>query len=38
MKKQVEIWIRFAEKDILTASEIIENPELTNVDTPLHKQ
>jgi HEPN domain-containing protein len=31
MKKQVEEWLRFAEKDILTVSEIIEIPELTNI-------
>jgi len=31
MKKQVEAWIRFAEKDILTISEIINNPNLTNI-------
>jgi HEPN domain-containing protein len=33
MKKQVEAWIGFAEKDILTISEIIKNPNLTNVAT-----
>ena len=33
MKKQVEAWIGFAEKDILTVSEIIKNPDLTNVVT-----
>ena len=33
MKKQVEAWISFAEKDILTISEIIENPNLTNIAT-----
>jgi len=33
MKKQVEAWIEFAEKDILTVSEIIENPNLTNIAT-----
>ena len=33
MKKQVEAWIKFAESDILTISEIIENPLLTNVVT-----
>jgi HEPN domain-containing protein len=33
MKKQVEDWIRFAEKDIIAASEIIENPNLTNIVT-----
>ena len=31
MKKQVEAWIKFAEKDILTISEIIKNPNLTNI-------
>ena len=31
MKKQVEAWIHFAEKDLLTVSEIIEKAELTNV-------
>ena len=31
MKKQVEAWIKFAEKDILTISEIINNPNLTNI-------
>jgi len=31
MKKQVEAWIKFAEKDLLTVSEIIKKPELTNV-------
>ena len=31
MKKQVEAWIDFAEKDILTISEIINNPALTNI-------
>ena len=30
MKKQVESWIGFAEKDMLTISEIIENHNLTN--------
>ena len=33
MKKQVEAWIGFAEKDILTVSEIIQNPRLTNIVT-----
>jgi HEPN domain-containing protein len=33
MKKQVEAWISFAEKDILTVSEIIEKSELTNIAT-----
>jgi HEPN domain-containing protein len=33
MKKQVEAWINFADKDILTVSEIIENPNLTNIVT-----
>ncbi|MDR0497031.1 MAG: HEPN domain-containing protein, partial [Treponema sp.] len=33
MKKQVEAWIKFAEKDILTVSEIIENSNLTNIVT-----
>ena len=28
MKKQAEAWIGFADKDILTVSEIIENPNL----------
>ena len=31
MKKQVEAWIELAEKDILTVSEIIKNPNLTNI-------
>jgi hypothetical protein len=31
MKKQAEGWIGFAEKDLLTVSKIIENPNLTNV-------
>jgi HEPN domain-containing protein len=31
MKKQVEAWIQFAEKDMLTISEIIKNPNLTNI-------
>ena len=31
MKKQAEAWINLAEKDMLTISEIIENPMLTNV-------
>jgi HEPN domain-containing protein len=31
MKKQVEAWVRFAEKDVLTVAEIIENSNLTNV-------
>ena len=31
MKKQVEAWIGFAEKDMLTISEIIENQNLTNI-------
>ena len=31
MKKQVDVWIGFAEKDILTVSEIIDNPDLTNI-------
>jgi len=31
MKKQVEAWIVLAEKDILTVTEIIENPDLTNI-------
>ena len=31
MKKQVEAWVCFAEKDLLTVSEIIEIPELTNI-------
>ena len=33
MKKQVEAWIGFAEKDMLTVSEIIQNSRLTNVVT-----
>ena len=33
MKKQVEAWVKFAEKDILTVSEIKENPMLTNIAT-----
>ena len=31
MKKQVKVWIDFAGKDILTISEIINNPALTNI-------
>ncbi|GHU96843.1 hypothetical protein FACS189483_00980 [Spirochaetia bacterium] len=31
MKKQAEAWIDFAEKDLLTISEIIENQNLTNI-------
>jgi len=31
MKKQVEAWIGFAGKDMLAVSEIIENPDLTNI-------
>lgn len=31
MKKQVKMWIDFAEKDLLTVSEIIKNPEITNI-------
>ena len=31
MKKQVEAWIKYAEKDILTVSEIKENPMLANI-------
>ena len=31
MKKQAEAWIGFAEKDMLTISEIIENHNLTNI-------
>ena len=33
MKKQVEAWIEFAEQDMLTISEIIKNPKLTNIVT-----
>jgi HEPN domain-containing protein len=33
MKKQVETWIQFAEKDMMTISEIIKNPNLTNIVT-----
>ena len=33
MKKQVEAWIGFAEKDLLTISEIIENQNLTSIVT-----
>ena len=33
MKKQVEAWINYAEKDILTISEIIKNPVLANIVT-----
>jgi HEPN domain-containing protein len=33
MKKQTEAWIGFAEKDMLTISEIIENDNLTNIVT-----
>jgi HEPN domain-containing protein len=31
MKKQADAWINFAEKDLLTVSEVIEKPELTNI-------
>ena len=31
MKKQVEAWVRFAEKDLLAVSEVIEKPALTNI-------
>jgi HEPN domain-containing protein len=31
MKMQVEDWIKFAEKDIMAASEIIGNSDLTNI-------
>ena len=31
MKKQVDVWIGFAKKDMLTVSEIIENPDLANI-------
>jgi HEPN domain-containing protein len=31
MKKQVEAWFEFAGQDMLTVSEIIENPNLTNI-------
>ena len=31
MKKQVEAWLEFAGQDMLTISEIIKNPNLTNV-------
>ena len=31
MKKQVKAWIDFADKDLLTVSEIIKRPELTNI-------
>jgi len=30
MKRQVEVWLNFAEKDLLTVSELISSPELTN--------
>ena len=33
MKKQAEAWVGFAEKDLLTVSEIIENQNLTNIVT-----
>jgi HEPN domain-containing protein len=33
MKKQVEAWVVFAEKDMLAVAEIIENQSLTNVAT-----
>jgi hypothetical protein len=33
MKKQVEAWVVFAEKDILAVAEMIENQSLTNVAT-----
>jgi HEPN domain-containing protein len=31
MKKQVEDWIKLADKDIMAASKIIENPDLANI-------
>jgi HEPN domain-containing protein len=31
MKKQTKVWIEFAEKDLLTVSEIMANSELANV-------
>jgi HEPN domain-containing protein len=31
MKKQVEAWISYAEKDILTVSAILQNPDLTDI-------
>jgi HEPN domain-containing protein len=31
MKKQVKVWVDFADRDLLTVSEIIKNPELTNI-------
>ena len=31
MKRQVKAWVGFAEKDLLTISEIIKNEKLTNV-------
>ena len=33
MKKQVEAWIKLAERDMLTVYEIIKNPMLTNIVT-----
>ena len=33
MKKQAEVWISYAERDLLTISEIINNPVLTNIVT-----
>jgi HEPN domain-containing protein len=33
MKKQVEVWLGFAEKDMLAVSEIINNSNLTNIAT-----
>jgi HEPN domain-containing protein len=33
MKKQVEAWVEFAGKDMLTVAEIIGNSNLTNVAT-----
>src|SRR5215510_10729060 len=33
MKRQVEVWIGFADRDMLTISEIIKNPNLTNIVT-----
>jgi HEPN domain-containing protein len=33
MKKQVEEWIAFAEKDVLAVLEIMKNPNLTNIAT-----
>ncbi|MDR3182322.1 MAG: HEPN domain-containing protein [Planctomycetaceae bacterium] len=38
MKKQVDAWYHFADKDILAASELLEHPDLTNVAAFLCQQ